>query len=71
MMACSRKIAMNTKTKPHSPILSAVHDTANDLHRQGFITKRQMAQYDALCLAPIAPYNSEEIRAMREKLKLS
>ncbi|KAA0911281.1 DNA-binding transcriptional regulator [Pusillimonas sp. ANT_WB101] len=62
---------MTTKTKVKSPILVAVHDTASDLHRQGFITKRQMNQYDALCLDPIPPYDSEEIRAMREKLKLS
>ncbi|THU05109.1 DNA-binding transcriptional regulator [Lampropedia puyangensis] len=62
---------MTSKTKVKSSILSAVHETAGDLHRQGLITKRQMNQYDALCLEPIPPYNSNEIRAMREKLKLS
>lgn len=62
---------MNTKTKAQSPILAAVHETASDLHRLGLITKRSMQTYDALCLEPIAPYSSEEIRAMRERLQLS
>lgn len=62
---------MPSKTKVKSPILAAVHDTASDLHRRGFITKRQLSQYEALCLEPIAPYSSEDIRAMREKLQIS
>lgn len=62
---------MTSKTKVKSPIHAAVHETASDLHRQGFITKRQMNRYDALCLEPIPVYTSEEIRSMREKLKLS
>ncbi|MPS29891.1 DNA-binding transcriptional regulator [Pigmentiphaga sp.] len=62
---------MTSRTKVKSPILAAVHETANDLHRQGFITKRKMNQYDALCLEPVPVYSKEEIRAMREKFKLS
>ncbi|OWT64159.1 hypothetical protein CEY11_05655 [Candidimonas nitroreducens] len=30
-----------------------------------------MRQYDALCLEPIPAYDSEEIRTMRKKLKVS
>lgn len=62
---------MTNKMQAKSPILAAVHEAANDLHRQRFISKRTMNQYDALCLEPIPAYNSEDIRAMREKLKLS
>ncbi|UHL63220.1 hypothetical protein LSG25_14285 [Paralcaligenes sp. KSB-10] len=62
---------MTNKTQVKSSILAAVHETASDLHRQGFINKRTMGRYDALCLKPIPACNSEDIRTMREKLKLS
>ena len=62
---------MTNKARAKSPILSAVHETASDLHRLGFISKRTMGQYDALCMEPIPAYSSEDIRAMREKLNLS
>lgn len=62
---------MINKTREKSTLLEAVHETASDLHRQGFISKRTMNRYDALCPDPIPPYSSEEIRAMREKLNLS
>ena len=52
-------------------ILDAVHETASDLHRLGFIDKRKQQKLDALCLEPIPPYDSERIRALREHLKLS
>lgn len=48
-----------------------MHEAASDLYRLGFITKRSMNQYDALCLEPIPNYSSKDIRAMREKFKLS
>lgn len=60
---------MNSKAK--SPIFEAVHETASDLHRLGFIDKRRMNQFDALCLAPIPDYDSSKIRALRESLHLS
>ena len=55
---------MTTKTKAKSRILEAVHETAADLHRLGFIDQRKMRKYDALCLAPIPAYDSEKIRAL-------
>lgn len=62
---------MTTKIQSKSPILSAVHETARDLHRLGFIDKRKMNRFDALCVEPIPDYDSVKIRAMREKLNLS
>ena len=62
---------MTTKSKAKSPIFEAVHETASDLHRLGFIVKRKMVKFDLLCLEPIAPYDSEQIRALRERLQLS
>ena len=62
---------MTTKTHVQSPLLQAVHETATDLHRLGFIDQRKMRKYDALCLAPIPAYDSEKIRALRERYQLS
>ncbi len=62
---------MTKKVKAKSAILEAVHDTAADLHKLGFIDKRKMRKFDALCLAPIAPYDSQKIRALRDSLQLS
>lgn len=52
-------------------ILEAVHETAADLNRLGFIDKRKQQKLEALCLEPIPPYDSAKIRALREHLKLS
>ena len=59
------------KTKTESRILEAVHTTAQDLHAAGFIDKRRMRHYDALCLEPIPAYTSENIRALRDRYQLS
>ena len=62
---------MTTNRKAKSRILSAVHETASDLHRLGFIDKRKMQKYDALCMEPIPEYDAERIRTLRKKLRLS
>lgn len=62
---------MVSKPKPKSKIFEAVHETANDLHNLGFIDKRNMHQFDALCLNPIPDYDSSRIRTLRDRLKLS
>lgn len=62
---------MTAKSRAKSPILEAVHETARDLHRLGFIDKRKMGKFDALCIEPVPPYDSAQIRALRTQLKLS
>lgn len=62
---------MTTKAKAKRRILGAVHETARDLHRLGFIDKRKMRKYDALCLRPIPDYDAARIKALRESLHLS
>jgi putative transcriptional regulator len=62
---------MTKKTKAKSRIFEAVHETASDLHRLGFIDKRKMRKFDALCLDPVPAYDSEKIRALRDHLQLS
>ena len=36
--------------KAASPVLAALHDTATDLHKAGFMDLRSLREYDALCL---------------------
>ena len=62
---------MTTKTKAKSRIFEALHETASDLHRLGFIDKRKMNKFDVLCLDPIPAYDSKKIRALRDHLQLS
>jgi len=59
------------QTHAQSPILDAVHETARDLHRLGFIDKRKMRKFDALCLEPLPAYDSTQIRALRTQFNLS
>jgi putative transcriptional regulator len=54
-----------------SRILEAVHQAARDLNDLGFIDKRALRRYDALCLEPISAYTPEEIRALRERYRIS
>ena len=56
----THKIEPKVKAKAKSPILEAVHETASDLHRLGFIQKRNMHKFNALCLAPVPDYSSEK-----------
>ncbi len=62
---------MKTRKQRRSRILKAVHETARDLGSAGFIDRRRMRQYDALCLAPIPAYDSGRIRALRQRHRLS
>ncbi|MCX7694083.1 MAG: helix-turn-helix domain-containing protein [Tepidimonas ignava] len=62
---------MTTQSKPRSRLLEAVHETARDLHRLGFIDKHKMRKYDALCLAPVQAFDADKVRALRERLPLS
>ena len=54
---------MPTKTK--SRILEAVHESASDLHRLGFIDKRKVQKYHALCLEQMQDYDAEKVKALR------
>jgi putative transcriptional regulator len=57
--------------KSSSRLLDAVHKTASDLHKIGFINKRAMESYDALCVPPVPDYTSEQIKSLRERYHIS
>ena len=66
-MSTTRK---NKKTY-RSDALAAVHETASDLHRGGVMDKRTMRKFDVLCLTPVRPLKADEIRALRERERVS
>ncbi|MFZ3209294.1 MAG: helix-turn-helix domain-containing protein [Geobacteraceae bacterium] len=57
--------------KKQSKILDAVHGTASDLHHLGFINKRSMERYDALCVPPVPDYSPDQIKLLRERYRIS
>lgn len=54
-----------------SDALAAIHETASDLHDAGAMDKRTMWHFDELCLTPVEPLAPEDIRALREREKVS
>lgn len=48
-----------------------MHETALGLHSKGLISKRQMAEFDALCLQEVKAISPTQIRRLREKERVS
>ncbi len=59
------------KRNSKSPLMAAIHQTAEDMARLGLIEKHTMRTYDALCLTPVPSYDAEEIKALRKTFHLS
>ena len=59
----------NDKSK--NRLMEAVHETAQNMHKLGFIDKRAMREYDILCLKPVSTYSAEQIRSLRKRHHLS
>ena len=71
-MTKGKKATTNKKKKrKKSRILETVHATARDLHDAGFIDKRRMQEFDALCLKEIPAYSKTKIRSLRERHHIS
>ena len=62
---------MKAKTKKKSRLIKEIDDTLNDLRRLGFIDRRKQRAFKALDLKPIPQYAGEQIRALRERVKVS
>lgn len=58
------------RPKAESPLLGVIHQTASDLARLGLIEKRNMRQYDVLCLAPVEPFDAEKIKKLRRSQRV-
>ena len=59
------------RTTPKSKIFEAVHETARELHTLGFIDKRALQTYDALCMEPVPDYTATQIRKLRDRYRIS
>ena len=56
--------------KASSPLLAALHDTATDLHKAGFMDLKALRQYDALCLDDEV-FEAKDIVKLRSQLQIS
>jgi putative transcriptional regulator len=55
----------------NSPILAAIHETAQELASIGVMDKATMKEFDALCLTTVTPLSPAEICALRAREKAS
>ena len=63
-------MAKTNKTSD-SKLLRSVRKTAAGLHRAGAIDMATMRKFDALCLTPVAAMAPAEIKALRQREKVS
>lgn len=52
-------------------LLASVHETMEAMHEVGGIDKTTMRRFDALCLTAIEPIGPEDIKALRERERVS
>ena len=57
--------------KYRSDPMAAIHETMAALHEIGAIDKQTMRRFDDACLTPIRPLKPKEIRAIRERERVS
>lgn len=60
---------MNKKYR--SEAMAAIHETMESLHDAGVIDKQTMRRFDDGCLTPIRAMKPHEIKAIREKERVS
>ena len=54
-----------------SRILTEMHETARGLHRASALGKQTLREFDALCLPPVRTLSARQIRAIRERARMS
>ena len=54
-----------------SPICAMVHESMEDVYRNGGIDKKTMRDFDDLCLAPVQDMSAAAIRQLRLREHLS
>lgn len=50
---------------------AAIHETASDLYEVGLIDKKTMRRFDEACLTPVRLLTPRQIRAIRERERVS
>lgn len=51
--------------------MASIHETMEALHNIGAVDKQTMRRFDEACLTPISPLTAEQIRAIRERERVS
>ena len=54
-----------------SEVAASVHEMIEGFHQAGLVDKQTLREFDASCLAPVEPLPPEEIRAIRERERVS
>jgi putative transcriptional regulator len=57
--------------KYRSDAMSSIHETMEALHRVGAIGKQTMRRFDEACLTHVQPLRPREIKAIRERERVS
>lgn len=57
--------------KVSSKTLAIIHETISGLHKAGVLDRETMCEFDAGCLAPVEKLTPEDIRALRERERIS
>ena len=54
-----------------SDAMAPIHETMGALHEFGAIDKQTMRRFDQACLTPVRPLTPKQIRAIRERERVS
>ena len=57
--------------KYRSDAMAAIHEMMKDLHDGVIINKKTMRRFDVACLTPIRPLKPKQIKAIRERERVS
>ena len=60
-----------SRLRYRSEAAAAIHESMQALHRVGAIDKTTMREFDESCLEPVNDLKPEEIRALRERERMS
>ncbi len=55
----------------NSRILNEMHETMSDFYDSGLVDKKTMRDFDVLCLKTVHEMSPVEIKALREKVRVS
>ena len=62
---------MNKNKGYRSEAAAAIHETVAGLYDSGIIDKQTMREFDESCLTPIQEFTPQQIRALRERERVS
>lgn len=57
--------------KYRSDAMASIHETMEALHKVGAIDKQTMRHFDDACLTPVRPLTAQQIKAIRERERVS